>query len=217
MFLISLNVNIPRYFIQRDLGAGLLGVYAAVGYVLIAGTTLITSVGQAASPRLAKYYASGDKTAFLKLVKLLILVGSLLALAAILLVEVGGRDFVIFVYGHEYAGNLDFFRLLTIAAGIGFIGSFIGYAVTAARYFFAQAPLYAGVVALTAAGCALLIPHYGLTGAGWVAVGSTALQLAGGVVILVLALRGMERGFSESRQGHVTSTIRGIEGNGSGR
>jgi len=217
MFLISLNANVPRYFIQRDLGAGQLGVYAAVGYVLIVGMTLITSVGQAAIPRLAKYYASGDKTAFLKLVRLLLVLGCLLALAAILLVEIAGRDLVLLLYGREYAGNLEFFRLLTLAAGLGFIGSFIGYAVTAARYFLAQAPLYAAAVGVTAVGCALLLPRYGLTGAGWVAVGSAALMLAGGAAILVVALRTMETGLPASRPSRSSTLSEGLQGTGSAR
>src|SRR5207248_2711872 len=52
--LLSLNANVPRYFIERSLGERELGLFAAMAFLLLPGTSiLIAALGQAASPRLA--------------------------------------------------------------------------------------------------------------------------------------------------------------------
>jgi O-antigen/teichoic acid export membrane protein len=74
MSIISLNSNIPRYFIQHYFGEWELGIFAALTYLLMVGNTLVSALGQAATPRLAYYFASEDIKAFnsllLKLVPL---------------------------------------------------------------------------------------------------------------------------------------------------
>ena len=78
MLLISLNTNIPRYFIQHYWGARELGIFAAMAYVVVAEAMVITALGQAASPRLAQYYAAGNQRA------LYLLVAKLLAVCLVL-------------------------------------------------------------------------------------------------------------------------------------
>ena len=46
--LISLNTNLPRYFIEIHLGEASLGIFSAMAYLIVAGGMLITSLGQAA-------------------------------------------------------------------------------------------------------------------------------------------------------------------------
>jgi hypothetical protein len=52
----SLNTNIPRFFIERDLGPHALGIFAALAYVMVAGTTIVRALGQAASPVMARLF-----------------------------------------------------------------------------------------------------------------------------------------------------------------
>ena len=58
--MISLNLNIPRYFLERSFGEHNLGIFAALAYPLTAGTLVINALGQSASPRLAKYFESSN-------------------------------------------------------------------------------------------------------------------------------------------------------------
>ena len=53
LMLISLSVNVPRYFISHHHGQRELGVYSAIANLMVAGTMVMTALGQAASPRLA--------------------------------------------------------------------------------------------------------------------------------------------------------------------
>ena len=65
----SLDINIPRYFIEHDIGARDLGIFAALAYPLVAGTTVVNALGQSAAPRLARYYADRDYPAFASLLR----------------------------------------------------------------------------------------------------------------------------------------------------
>src|SRR5207244_2779194 len=63
--LLSLNANVPRYFIEHYRSERELGFFAAMAFLLLPGTQiLIAALGQAAIPRLARYFAAGAGHAF---------------------------------------------------------------------------------------------------------------------------------------------------------
>ena len=188
MLLISLNTNIPRYFIEHYLGERELGIFAAIAYLMVAGSMVINALGQSASPRLAKYYAAAEAKAFRHLLGKLIAISALLGVAGVALVGVVGEAILKMIYRPEYAQHVDVFLLLMIAAALGFIASFLGYAMTAARYFKVQTPLFAMVAAVSALACLWLVPLYGLRGAAIALVIAAAVQLLGSLAITVYAI-----------------------------
>jgi hypothetical protein len=64
MLLVAVNANVPRYFLAFHEGNGPVGVFAAVSYLAVVGTTLVGALGQSVSPRLAAAYASGNPQEF---------------------------------------------------------------------------------------------------------------------------------------------------------
>jgi hypothetical protein len=52
-----------------------------------------------------------------------------------------------------------------VAAGMGYVSSFLGYGMTAARYFRVQMPLFVLVTGSCAMACFWLIPTQGVLGA----------------------------------------------------
>jgi len=197
MLLISLNANIPRYFIEHYLGERQLGIFAAISYLMVVGTTIVNALGQSASPRLAKYYAAGNYKLFVNLLAKLVIIGVLLGLAGFLVVFVAGREVLDLLYRPEYAKHVDIFLWLMVAAGINYIASFLGYGITAARYFKVQMPLFAFVVVALVAACFWLIPVYGLLGATIALVVAAIVQALGSMAILVAMFR-LHRGFEGS-------------------
>jgi O-antigen/teichoic acid export membrane protein len=179
MLLISLNTNIPRYFIQRSLGTYQLGVFAAVTYLLVAGTTVVSALGQSATPRLAGFATRGELPAFVRLVWRLLAVVSLVGLAGIVLAVVAGPSVLRLVYRSEYVTAAGVLVVSCVAATASFLASILGYALTAIRSYKAQAPLSAAVVGCTAVACWGLIPRYGLMGAAVAVLVSSSAQLAG--------------------------------------
>jgi len=189
MMLISLYPNIPRYFIEGYLGQRELGIFAAMAYIVVAGTMLVNALGQSASPRLADYYAKGMNEAFSMLLLKLVSVGLLLGVAGVLMALVAGSELLTLLYGPEYARYLGTFTWLMVAAGITYIASLLGYGITAARYFRVQLPLFIGVAAVTAIASITLIPYGGLSGAALATVASAAVMLVGTAMIITYAVR----------------------------
>jgi O-antigen/teichoic acid export membrane protein len=178
MMLISLNANIPRYFIEHHLGERELGIFSALSYLMVAGTIVVSALGQSASPRLAKYYAAGRSKDFQSLLLKLVVMGTLLGAASVSIAAIAGEQVLAILYRPEYAQHGYLFVLLMVAAGIGYIASFLGYGMTAAQYFRVQMPLFTIVTGISALVCYWLIPSQGSIGA--------AIALIVGAIVLAL-------------------------------
>ncbi|MEI6442554.1 MAG: oligosaccharide flippase family protein [Nostocales cyanobacterium ELA583] len=191
MMLISLNSNIPRYFIERYLGERELGIFAALAYLMVAGGMVVSALGESASPRLAKYYAEGDRIAFRTLLLKLVGIAAVLGGIGVLVALIAGRQILTLIYRPEYSEQTTLFIWLMVVAGINYISSFLGYGMTAARYFRIQMPLFITVVSISALACFWLLPQLGLIGAAIaLLIGSTVqVLISSGVIIYVLHQR----------------------------
>lgn len=193
MMLISLNTNIPRYFIEHSLGERELGIFAAIAYLMVAGNMVVSALGESASPRLAKYYAVGDSKAFRILLLKLVGIGALLGGIAILVALVAGKEILSILYQPEYAQHSYLFVWLMVAAGIGYISSFLGYGMTAARYFRIQMPLFALVTTISAIACLWLIPSIGLQGAAIALIVAAIVQGSFSLGVIIYALHRLNK------------------------
>lgn len=188
MMLISLNLNVPRYFIQNYLGEKTLGIFGALSYLMVAGSIVIAALCESASSRLAKYYAAAERRKFgMLLVKLMTICGGF-GLGGILLALIGGKQVITMLYRPEYAQHQEVFIWLMLAAGISYVSSALGYAMTAARYFRVQIPLFMVVTATSALGCLWLIPLLGMKGAALALVMAAAIQFLLNLGVIAHAL-----------------------------
>jgi O-antigen/teichoic acid export membrane protein len=189
LMLVSLNLNIPRYFIQRHLGIAELGIFSAIATLLAAGSVVTNAVGQAAAPRLAKYFLAKNKRGFAIL------------LAAIVAASLGfgalgfggalffGRQAMAAIYRPEYSTRQDVLVWLMGASGFFYLGSTLGYAVTAVRCFAPQLPLFTVAAVTTAIGCFALVPRFGLRGAAMAILISAVIQCVGSAYLLYKSCR----------------------------
>jgi O-antigen/teichoic acid export membrane protein len=189
MMLISLNSNIPQYLIEKYWGEGELGVFAAIAYLMVAGNMVVGALGQSASPRLAKYYAAGNATAFCRLLSQLGAIGAVLGCTAVAIAQVAGREILTLFYRPEYGERADLFVWLMVAGGIGYVASFLGYGITAARYFRIQIPIFGAVTATCAIACLWLIPIWGLKGAAIALILAVIVQILLSLGAIVYALQ----------------------------
>ena len=176
MMLISLNLNVPRYFIQNYLGEKTLGIFGALSYLMVVGNIVISALAESSSARLAKYYAAADRRKFTVLLLQLMIIFSGFGIAGVLVAWIGGKQVLLLIYRPEYAQQQELFLWLTIAAGIGYVSSGLGYAITAARYFRVQIPLFIAVTATSALGCLWLIPTMGMKGAALALIMAAVVQ-----------------------------------------
>ena len=189
MMLISLNVNIPRYFIEHHLGDRELGIFSALSYLMVAGNIVVSALGQSASPRLAQYYAAGKSKDFQNLLVKTVLIGALLGSSSILMAAIAGQQILTLLYRPEYAERGYLFLLLMVAAGIGYVASFLGYGMTAAQYFRVQLPLFIAATGISALTCFWLIPSQGLIGAAIAAIISAIVQAIFSLGVIIHAIR----------------------------
>ncbi|MGC8861295.1 MAG: lipopolysaccharide biosynthesis protein [Armatimonadota bacterium] len=187
MLLVSLNVNIPRYFVQWQYGERQLGFFVAVAYLMVAVSTVVNALGQAACPRLARYYSCSDLRAFRVLLGKLVAAIAALSLLGVGAARFAGREILTVLYRPEYAGGADVFVWVMIASGVGGIGVILRYGCISARRFAPQLFLWILVVASNAGACLLLVRGYGLEGAGMAMTASAAVQVVGNLIILARA------------------------------
>jgi O-antigen/teichoic acid export membrane protein len=164
MLLYSLNVNIPRYLVEWNLGEHTLGIFAAIASLPLAGNMVMSALGQAAIPRLAKYYAMGNRRAFGTLLFKLVGIGVLFGGLGIFIVLLKGQEILTLLFGAEYGQEAKLLIWLMIPGAIGYATSFLGNAMTAARYLRVQIPLFIIVTAVSALTCFWLLPLMGLAG-----------------------------------------------------
>lgn len=192
MFLVSLNLNVPRYFIEKYRGEVDLGVFAALSYLIVVGNTVINACGQASAPRLAKIYFHGPQRRFWHLLLVLLAIAGACGLLGVAAAKLAGEQIVTILYNRSYAQYAPILTTLMGSATLLYGSQLLGYGMTAARILQAQVPLLLVVTVATVAGCALFVPRYGLEGAV-VGMGlGFAVQLLGSSAILFqrwLALR----------------------------
>jgi len=180
--LMSLQMNMPRYFVQWHAGEATLGIFSAIAYLGTLLTVLTDSIGLAATPRMAKYFTTGQLHELRRLLVRLTAVGGGAAVMAIVVAAVAGALVLRLAYGAEYAPYRGLFVWLMLATGVGCVGTLLCSALTAGGHFRQQIVVYGAAVTVAAVSCALLTPKYGAQGA------ALAMILAATVHVLLSAV-----------------------------
>lgn len=189
MGLISLNANIPRYFVEWYWGEEQLGYYSALAYLAVASNIVVNALGQSASPRLAMYYADHDVVEFVRLLAKLVGIGAILGGTGIAVAAILGKPLLTLLYRPEYSAYTGTLLWIMAATGVGYMASFLGYGMTAAWHFRAQVPLFGVVTVATATSCAIFVPRHGPVAAAQATLIGAIVKLLGGIVINANALR----------------------------
>lgn len=179
--LVSLNTSIPRYFIDWSLGPRELGLFSALAFFQSSGNMIVGALGQAAFGRMARHAADNDIAGFRRLLGKLLLVGGGLGIGGVAAAALLGRQVLTMLFRPEYAQRPRLLTYLMAAAAMGYLAQLIGYAVTAARIFKPQIPLFAVVASTLVVTSYLLTPRGGMGGA------ITAILITGLVQIMGLS------------------------------
>ena len=179
VLLISLNVSVPRYAIEHWWNAHVLGVFAAMNYVFVAFGGVVIALAQAVTPRLARYHSERRPAEFRRLLLQSLGVGVAAGVGTVLGVALLGRPVLKLVYGPAFAGHLDVFLVLAVAGGLGYARTFLGHAVTAARWFAIQPLVAVSVLTTTVVLAWLLVPRGGMMGAALAVLGGSVVQTMG--------------------------------------
>jgi len=184
MMLISLNHNIPLYFIKSLRGTEEVGYYAVMVYFLIFGQLIANAVGQTATPRFANYFVNDRwreaSVLLIKLLSLMVMVGAAGVLGAWLI----GREVLDFFYGSEYSSQVSVLIWIMVGASLSYVITILGGVLTAARRFREMVQVNVMTVGLTAIFCALLVSKFGLLGAAWSVCGAMVVKMSTNLILV---------------------------------
>ncbi|MCM3875649.1 MAG: lipopolysaccharide biosynthesis protein [Thermoanaerobaculia bacterium] len=188
----TLDLTVPRYYIESYLGERELGFFSAMAYTVVSGTLVVHALGRSASPTLARHFALGDRAAFLALLLKLMGWAAAIGGVGVFVVALAGPEVLRILYRPEYAAHAGAFLAIMVAGALGYVTEILVYGLTAARLFKTQLPLFAIALGVITLGCAVLVPRHGLMGAVEATAASFLLCSAGAAAILIRALRGLE-------------------------
>jgi O-antigen/teichoic acid export membrane protein len=179
MMLLSLNANLPRYFLAKYSGEASVGVFSALMYCIVAGNIVMNALGQTAIPRLAKLHSDGDCHGFCLLLTRLVAFGIGAGLIGLAAVRFAGTQILTKLYRPEYALHLNAFFWLMTAGVVMNVSGIVGTAVTAMQGFRQQVWIQLGSFAAGLIASALLVPSEGILGAAFAVLILTIAALVG--------------------------------------
>jgi O-antigen/teichoic acid export membrane protein len=177
--LVSLNVSIPRYFLEAQVGSSELGLFSAIASLLTAGTLVVSAFGQSIFLPVARAYADGDRTKIRTYLLLASGLGCGLGVAGILSSVLFGREILARTFRPEYGNHAAVFVQLTAAGTFMFIASGMGYVITAARQLVPQIPILVASLIAVFVASAWSIPRSGMSGAAAALFAGACVQVLG--------------------------------------
>ncbi len=164
IMMIALQTSVPRYLISSYFGNYELGVFAAIFCLGTVGAKAAGAICQSAGPRLAKYYAADNISAYSKLLGKLVAAAAVLGAAAVLVMMLFGGPILALIYKAQFARYAELAVYLTAAAAVGYLTHPLGIAIEAMRRFKIHMAVRAIGVAVLLAAAPVLIANYGLKG-----------------------------------------------------
>ncbi len=190
--LLSLNSNIPRYFLEAHGGTTTLGIYSAIASLLTAGSLVVSAYGQSIFMPVAQACAANDPVKFRNSALLAGVLGLFLGLAAVLISTLFGHMILARLFRSEYAEHTELLIGLMMAGTVWFVANGLGFVMTAARRLSPQIPLLIATLLTSAAVSAWAIPRFGLFGAVYATFAAAIVQTAGTLTILLRVYRGLQ-------------------------
>ena len=173
---VALEASIPRFVVERKMGASELGVFAAMAYILMAAYMIIQAVNQSALPRLAKYQFDRNTNGFRKVLWNLVAMGLGVGILLVLGTAIFGRPFLHYAYGPEYAKQPGILTAIMFGCAIMFVFRPAEVALLSMRRFWVLLVLHALGLPILLLTTIALVPIYGLWGAAYAMIAQAVLH-----------------------------------------
>jgi len=165
--LLSLQQNIPRYYLDYWMGERALGIFTAMSYIVFVAGNLVTGAYIQSSVLYLTQAFRDDIDAYVRLVWRLLGVATASGVAGFLVAWIGSKPLLTLLYNTEYGKHPQVFMWLMIGATPFYIGSVFSGALASTRTFQVQTVSLAVTVVATILASVFLIPRYGMLGAAW--------------------------------------------------
>jgi O-antigen/teichoic acid export membrane protein len=165
VMLISLQANIPKYFLEHYFNVELVGVYTIFYYFIIVGGIVISSVCQYLSPYFSESYRDSNLYELKRAIFNVMLIALILGVLG-LAITLPLHGFIIkSIYGSNYIGYSYLLPYMMLAGLFTYFSIVSGYLLTSLNLLKIQMPIFIFLMALTFLFSYWLIPTYGLLGA----------------------------------------------------
>lgn len=161
--LVTLQSNIPRFFLDRFYGVESVGIFTVLSYFIIVGGIFINSICQYLSPRLTRAW-NNDLHEFKKILFAAQTVSCFLGFSAIVFCYFFGEFLLNFIYGSKFITYGAELKLVMLAGLVLYISTVLGYTLTSIGFVKKQVYLFAIVLLIVLMSCYFLIPLYGVKG-----------------------------------------------------
>ncbi|MBU5618090.1 polysaccharide biosynthesis C-terminal domain-containing protein, partial [Psychrobacter sp. TAE2020] len=190
VMIVSLQINMPRYFIENYHSIEKVGVFTIFYYFIVIGGIIINSVCQYLSPYYSKSWSRKDYSLFFKYIRYSWIIAGLFGIAGYIVTLFFGNDILHLIYDNKFDSYTDILNILMIAGVFVYLSIVNGYVMTSIKVIKAQVPMFAFLLVLTTISSWYLIPKYDLVGAAWVSVISAFTQFVISSIILIKKFRG---------------------------
>lgn len=194
----SLLAIVPRFLVEGFLGVEILGYFTALTSLLFIGGTVVLAVNQVVIPRLSKYYANQQYTAFEKLLWLAIAIVAAISVIGLVIVYFYGEEILKLVYGEPFGHYSNILWWLVLTTIIGFPATILNGVLTSMRQvkiqpFIALCALVVGVLVIY-----LTIQNHQLLGVTWGIMSSWLVMLFGNLFCTYRSLNSARMAQAES-------------------
>ena len=189
---IQLRTTIPRALLERSSGEADLGIFSALSYLVIAGSTVTQALAQSALAGLGRDVAERNAAGLRRRLRQLVALGTGIGVAGVAVSLAAGGPLLRLIYTPEYAAHVPLLVLVMAGGALLYVGGLLGAPATAMRAFKPQLWVHATSVAAMLAGGAVLVPRLGMMGAAWTMLLGSAWVLVGTGVIVQRGLRALE-------------------------
>lgn len=189
VMLVSLNVQVTRYFVIGMCSLAEVGVFGPIAALAVAGTTISKALNQSVSARLGRLARNQQMVGFRNLLRKMRLLYLGLGIAGVTAAWLFGETLLAIVYRPDFAAYYNVLTLVAVAVALQLQSGILDMAMVALRRI-TVLPILSGVsVAVTSIACWLLIPIYGIEGAAMAMIISRIVRMAALNVLISLETR----------------------------
>jgi len=186
VMLVALQSNIPRFFLEKSFNLEAVGVFSVFYYFIIVGGIVINSICQFISPKFSILFKENKMHELNKLTIQAWGMAAFLGVSGLIVSITLGDFFVNILYGSHYLFWIDILNIIMFAGLFTYLSVVNGYLMTSLGLIKIQLPLFLFLTIFTLVLCWTLIPAYGLLGAAWATVASSAAQFILSTLILYM-------------------------------
>ncbi len=187
----SLQIYLPRYFLEHYASRVEQGVFANMAQLLGFGALVVAAMANAAAARMARAAAGRDWRTFNRILRTLVLGGATLGALAVITAAVAGPWIMTLVFSRELTPPREVLVWLALTSGLVWTYVFLGTALDALRSYRVQPWIHGASTVVIAGAAAALVPGYGMRGAAWAMLIGFGVECALYLIAVLPLLRRM--------------------------